>query len=87
MSTLCSFLWGLWLIPLARLVYNCGFLPKVLGFLLLINGIGFIVSSLSFVLLPNYAALVNKLVLPTYFLGELPLMLWMMIMGARASKQ
>lgn len=84
MSTLCSFLWGLWLIPLARLVYKCGFLPKVLGYLLLINGAGFIISSLTFVLFPHYTALINKLVLPAYFLGELPLMLWMMIMGARA---
>lgn len=87
MSTLCSFLWGLWLLPLARLVYKCGFLPKVLGYLLLINGAGFIISSFTFVLFPNYTPLINKIVLPTYFLGELPLMLWMMIMGARPNKR
>ena len=86
MSQLSSFLWGLWLIPLARLVYRCGFLPKILGILLLLNGLGFIISSGTFILFPDHVASVNKHIFPTYFLGELPFMLWMMIIGVRKKR-
>ncbi|MGB8193294.1 MAG: DUF4386 domain-containing protein [Chitinophagaceae bacterium] len=86
MGKLCSFLWGLWLIPLAWLVYRSGFLPKFLGVLLLINGLGFIISSMTFILFPAQVAAVDKLIFPTYFLGELPFMLWMMIAGAKRNK-
>src|SRR5437588_12787393 len=48
--------WGLWLIPLAILVYRSGFLPRFLGVWLTINGFGYVALSFTGWLLPQYYA-------------------------------
>src|SRR5207248_2068742 len=45
---------GLWLIPLALLVYSARFLPRFLGVWLAINGVAWVILSLLGVLLPQY---------------------------------
>ena len=37
--------WGLWLIPLAILVYRSRFLPRFLGVWLIVNGFAYLVNS------------------------------------------
>ncbi len=70
---LITFHWGLWLIPLGLLVYRSGFIPRIFGILLLINGLGYMISSATFILFPNSLSSVSKFIFPTYFIGELPL--------------
>src|SRR5260221_5282446 len=74
--------WGLWLLPLGVLVIRSGFLPKILGVLLLVNGFTWMALSLTGLLLPEYSALVNQYAsIPET--GEVWFMLWLLIMGAK----
>ncbi len=78
-----TFYWGLWLIPLAFMVYKSGFIPRIFGILLLINGLGYMISSMTYVLFPDSFTSVSKLVYPTYFAGEVPFIFWLMIKGIK----
>lgn len=74
--------WGLWLFPLAILVYRSRFLPRFLGVWLIINGFAYLAMSLTGLLLPHSADLVAKITFPA-LLGELAFELWLVIMGAK----
>jgi uncharacterized protein DUF4386 len=75
-------LWGLWLFPLAVLVYRSRFLPRFLGVWLVINGFAYVILSLTGELLPQYEEKVFIYSQPALF-GELAIMLWLVIKGAR----
>jgi hypothetical protein len=74
--------WGLWLFPFGTLVIRCGFIPRFLGFLLFIAGVGYLIGSFSFVVLPTYKELGNQIAM-ILELGELPIIFWLLIWGAR----
>jgi len=80
-NTAAEILWGLWLLPLAVLVYRSRFLPRFLGVWLIVNGFAYLILSLTGVLWPQYQERVFTLSNPAR-LGELALMLWLVIKGA-----
>ena len=73
--------WGLWLFPLGLLVYRSGFIPRVLGVLLIANGFPYLVNSFTGLLAPWYEHIVSRWMMPFGF-GELVFMFWLAIMGA-----
>ena len=73
---------GLWLLPLALLVYRSRFLPRFLGVWLAIDGFAWVILSLTGVLLPQYYDKVFTYCQPASF-GEVALMLWLVIRGAK----
>jgi hypothetical protein len=75
--------WGLWLFPFGLLVMRSGFIPRILGVLLIINGFAYVVASLTSLLAPAYANLVERIALIPAT-GELWVMLWLLIKGVRA---
>jgi uncharacterized protein DUF4386 len=75
-------LWGVWLLPLAVLVYRSRFLPRSLGVWLVINGFAYVILSLTGVLMPQYQDKVFTIGQPAFF-GEIALMLWLVIKGAK----
>jgi hypothetical protein len=81
-NTAAEILWGLWLLPLAVLVYRSRFLPRFLGVWLVINGIAYVILSLTGTLLPRYQGRVFDLSQPALF-GEVAMMLWLVIRGAK----
>jgi hypothetical protein len=81
-NTAAEILWGLWLFPLAILVYRSRFLPRFLGVWLVINGFAYVLVSFAGELLPQYQGKVFILSQPALF-GELALMLWLVIKGAK----
>jgi hypothetical protein len=85
-NTAAEMLWGLWLIPLAILVYRSRFLPRFLGVWLVINGIAYVVLCLTGELFPQYYNKVFIMSQPALF-GELALMLWLVIKGSKPQPQ
>lgn len=82
-AQLLTLIWGLWLFPLAWLVYRSGFFPKLLGILLLVNGIAYVVQCFTFILFPEQLKAVAAIIFPAYFTGEIPFTFWLMIRGIR----
>jgi hypothetical protein len=74
---------GLWLFPLALLVYRSRFLPRFLGVWLALGGFTWVILSLTEVLSPQYYDKVFNFTQPAAF-GEVAFMLWLVIKGARA---
>src|SRR5712671_831856 len=74
--------WGLWLFPLALLVYRSRFLPRFLGVWLALAGFAWVILSLTGVLLPQYYDKVFTCTQPAVF-GEIAFMLWLVIKGAK----
>jgi len=73
--------WGLWLIPFGILVYKSGFLPRLLGLLLIVACFGYLTNSLvGLGVLPSD---VVSRVLGQLTICELPIILWLLIRGAK----
>lgn len=72
--------WGLWLVPFGILVFKSGFLPRVLGVLLIIACFGYLANSfVGFGVLPDiFSRFVGQLTI-----CEVPIILWLLIMGAK----
>jgi Domain of unknown function (DUF4386) len=81
-NTAAEIVWGVWLIPLALLVYRSRFLPRFLGVWLAIGGFAYVILSLTGELLPQYQDKVFTYSQPAFF-GELAFMLWLLIKGAK----
>lgn len=74
--------WGLWLLPFGYLVYKSGFLPKILGVLLMIGCFGYVIDFLTFFLLPNFDATISEF---TGF-GEILILFWLLIRGVNVEQ-
>lgn len=77
--------WGLWLFPFGLLVYKSGYIPRILGVLLIIAGIAYVVDSSIFMLFPNYCAFVKQPILILVAIGEISITLWLLIKGIKNS--
>jgi hypothetical protein len=79
--------WGLWLLPFGYLVYKSGFLPKILGILLMAGCFGYLVNFLGGFLFPQYASIgIAKFVSLPATLGEIGTCLWLLIIGLKKTR-
>jgi len=74
--------WGLWLFPFGLLVFQSGFLPRILGVWLMINCFGWLALSIMALFFPTYYDAAFRMAQPVLF-GELAIMLWLLIKGAK----
>lgn len=74
--------WGLWLLPLAVLVYRSGFIPRFIGVWLYVNGLAYVAISAVGVWAPEYWRSVSAYATPL-LLGEVALTLWLVVVGAK----
>jgi len=72
--------WGLWLFPMGYLVFKSGFLPRLLGILLMIGCFGYVIQS--------FAAFLGYNVSIIFFTswGELLFLLWLLIKGVNVEQ-
>jgi len=74
--------WGLWLFPMGYLVFKSGFLPRILGILLMIGCAGYLVQSFATFLIPDFQV---NIALFTFW-GEVLFPLWLVIRGVNVEK-
>lgn len=70
------------------LILRSGYVPKVLGVLMMAAALGYLVDSFARTLMPNYADYENILgmvVLLPAFIGELSLSLWLLVKGVKVA--
>ena len=75
--SIASIFWGLWLLPFGYLVYKSGFLPRILGILLIIGFLGFLIDFFIFFLFPTLDVTVGDFT----GIGEILITLWLLIKG------
>jgi len=81
-ASITAIFWGLWLFPLGYLVFKSGFLPRILGVLLIIAGFGYIINSVALFILPDF----NIRVTDYTFIGELLFLLWLLFKGVNVEQ-
>jgi Domain of unknown function (DUF4386) len=84
-STIAQIPFGVWLIPLGYLVFKSGFLPKILGILLIVDCFGLLIYVCQRFLLPGYVV-ISYPCLVVSFIAEVSLTLWLLIKGVRDQK-
>jgi hypothetical protein len=77
---------GLHLGVLGYLVYRSGFLPRVLGILMVVSALGYLADSFTGFLVPQYADTLATVVVVTALIGELPLTFWLLIKGVNVER-
>lgn len=77
--------YGIWLFPLGYLVFKSGFLPKILGILLIVDCFGLLIYVFQYFLLPGYEV-ISIPCLAVSFIAELSLTLWLLIKGVKDQK-
>jgi hypothetical protein len=77
--------WGLWLLPFGMLIIRCKFIPAVLGYLTWAAGIGYVLNSVLVLVLPGFLHPAGDIA-DFMTLGELPIILWLLVIGARGER-
>jgi hypothetical protein len=71
-----------WLLPLGYLVFKSGFLPKVLGILLMLDFLFWLLYFFQYFLFPHFKELMY-ISFPVAFVAEVSLTFWLLIKGVK----
>lgn len=77
--------YGAWLFPLGYLVFKSGFLPKILGIILMVHCFTWLLTFFQSFLFPGFMA-ITYVSYPLGFIAEFGLTLWLLVMGAKEQK-
>ena len=80
-----QFFFGAWLFPLGYLVFKSGYLPKILGIVLMVECFVWLLYPFQFFLFPSLVE-ISYLSYAIGFIGEFSLTMWLLIMGAKDQK-
>jgi len=80
--TIGGIFFGLWLVPMGWLARRSGWMPTLLGWILMIGGVGYVANALLSYLLPNAGPAVDLLTLPAT-IGELWMVGYLCLRGVR----
>lgn len=75
--------WGLWLFPLGLLVIKSDFIPKWIGYLLIVACFGYVVTSTAHFLLPDYVAVAAPFTAVAGTVAEFSIIFWLLIKGVK----
>jgi hypothetical protein len=76
---------AVWLFPLGYLVFKSGYLPRILGIVLMVECFGWLMYPFQFFLFPSYT-IISYISFAVGFIGEFSLTLWLLMMGAKDQK-
>lgn len=81
-STIAQIPFGVWLLPLGYLVFKSGFLPRILGILLIVDCFALLTYVSQSFLLPDYG-LIAYPCFAIGFVAEFSFALWLLVKGAK----
>jgi hypothetical protein len=81
--TVASVFFGLWLIPMGWFAVSTRRMPKVLGWILMVGGVGYVVSALLLVGVPPVGVVVNNILPMVATVGELWMVGYLLLFGIR----
>jgi hypothetical protein len=84
-SGIAQIFFSAWLFPLGYLVFKSGFLPRILGIVLMVECFAWLLYPIQFFLFPGNVVL-TYLSSAVGFIGELSLTLWLLIKGVKDQK-
>ena len=70
---------GLWLLPMGYLIIKSKYIPKIIGFLLLITCIGYLADFITFFLFSEFKINISQYT----WIGEVYMVLWLILKGAK----
>ena len=82
----CLVFFGFACVLMGRLIYRSTFLPRILGVLLAIAGLGYLTNSFVHFLAPTYGPQVFRYVMVPSGIGELLLILWLLVIGVNTQR-
>lgn len=82
-SHLVTIFWGLWLFPFGYLAIKSGFIPRIVGILLIISGFSYLIDSLIFLFIPGAHEPLSKYLSAPETLGELSAIFWLLWKGVK----
>jgi hypothetical protein len=74
--------WGLWLFPLGWLAFRSGFIPRILGVLLMVGCFGYLALACVGLVFPSGRDLVSPVVTVSA-VAELAMVFWLLVFGVR----
>ncbi len=77
------FFFSFHLLLLGYLALKSGYIPKIIGILVLIAGLGYLVDSAGIIMLSNYPALLTDILSLPNIIGELALVAWLSFKGGK----
>jgi hypothetical protein len=80
-----QFFFAAWLFPLGYLVFKSGYLPKILGIILMVECFAWLMYPFQFFLFPAYEV-ISYISFTVGFIGEFSLTLWLLIKGVQEQK-
>lgn len=70
---------GLWLLPMAWLIIRSTYMPKIIGYFLILTCLGYLTDVCTFYLFPDFKIVFSEFA----WLGEVMMVLWLLIKGVR----
>lgn len=74
--------WGLWLFPMGYAIVKSGYIPRIVGILLIIACFGYLFDSLTAFLFPDFGVTVAQFT----FIGEVSVTLWLLFKGVNVEQ-
>jgi len=75
---------GLWLFPFGYLVFRSGFLPAILGVLLMAGCFGYVINFIGHTVIPHYATMgISSYISLPASIGEIGTCLWLLLVGTK----
>lgn len=80
-TVIATIFWGLWLLPQAYMVMKSPLFPTIMGWFLILAGVGYTLSAFLYFLDVKESLIME--ILDMFTMGEVIWMLWVLFMGAR----
>jgi hypothetical protein len=83
MWTIGGIFFGLWLIPMGYVVVKAKVMPAALGWLLMVGGVGYVISTYLALLVPDAPAAIGGSLIALATIGEFWMIGYLLIFGVR----